>query len=215
MGVNRPYVIINCAMSADGKIALPDRKQIRISSEEDMNRVHRLRNSCDAVLVGIGTILSDNPKLTVKEKYLCGAKVRKPIRVVLDSNCRMPDDALVLDGSARTIIFCADGKKRWIRGAEVVECGKEKIELKKMLAILRRLGIKRLLVEGGESIIWSFLRSGLFDELNIYIGSMIIGGKAPTPAGGEGAKTENEIIKLKFVSVERIGGGVLLRYTRA
>ena len=68
--MTKPYVIINCAMSADGKIALPTRKQLRISSEEDIKRMYNLRNKCDGVLVGVGTILSDDPKLTVKEKYV-------------------------------------------------------------------------------------------------------------------------------------------------
>jgi len=69
-GMKRPRIIINCAMSADGKIALPTKKQIRISSEEDIKRMYQLRNESDAVLVGIGTILTDNPKLTVKETYV-------------------------------------------------------------------------------------------------------------------------------------------------
>ena len=72
--LKRPKIIINCAISADGKIALPNRNQIRISSEEDIKRVHNLRNTCDAVLVGIGAVLSDNPKLTVKGKYFSFAE---------------------------------------------------------------------------------------------------------------------------------------------
>jgi len=73
-------------MSADGKIALPTKKQIRISSEEDIKRMYQLRNESDAVLVGIGTILTDNPKLTVKETYV--HHPRQPLRVILDSKCR-------------------------------------------------------------------------------------------------------------------------------
>ncbi|MDD5502411.1 MAG: 2,5-diamino-6-(ribosylamino)-4(3H)-pyrimidinone 5'-phosphate reductase [Candidatus Thermoplasmatota archaeon] len=211
--MNRPYVVINCAMSADGKIALPSRKQVRISCEADMKRVHQLRNSCDAILVGIGTVLSDDPKLTVKEKYLDGASAKKPLRIVLDSNCRIPNGALVLNGDAPTIVFCADGKKRAIDGPEVVECGDGKVDLAKMLGGLAKRGVKRLMVEGGENVIGSFLRSGLFDEFSIYVGSMIIGGEGPTPAGGEGAKSEQDIIKLKLESCERLGDGILLKYS--
>ncbi|HDH81938.1 MAG TPA: 5-amino-6-(5-phosphoribosylamino)uracil reductase, partial [Thermoplasmatales archaeon] len=89
----KPFVIVNCAMSIDGKIAFPDRKQAKISNDEDMARVHKLRDECDAVLVGIGTVLSDNPKLTVKEKYVQNPS--NPLRVVLDSNFRTPRDAEV------------------------------------------------------------------------------------------------------------------------
>src|SRR2546430_5282518 len=79
----RPHVIINAAMSVDGKIALSDGKAVRLSNEEDLRRVHRLRAEADAILVGVGTVLMDDPKLTVKAKY---AKGRNPLRVVLDSD---------------------------------------------------------------------------------------------------------------------------------
>ena len=233
----RPYVIINCAMSADGKIAMPSRKQTRISSEEDIARVHRLRNSCDAILVGIGTVLSDDPKLTVKPKHLApGETARKPLRVILDSNCRIPDCALVLNCEAPTLVFCAKGKKREIKGAEVEECGsgngsvgirvsgfgsrdsriadEDEVCLAKVLSSLARRGVRRLMVEGGETVVWSFLRHGFFDEFNVYVGSMVIGGKGPTPAGGEGAALEKEIIKLNLLSMEMVGNGVLLRYVK-
>ncbi len=82
--MKRPYVVINCAMSADGKIASPSGKQMRISCDEDIKRMYELRNGCDAVLVGINTVLSDDPKLTVKEKYVKNPK--QPIRIVLDTN---------------------------------------------------------------------------------------------------------------------------------
>ncbi len=205
-------VIINCAMSVDGKIALPSRKQTKISSEEDMKRVHELRNSLDAILVGIGTILSDDPKLTVKEEYV--KKPRNPIRVVLDSKGRTPENAQVLNSSAETIIVTAEGLERKIEGAEVIGCGKNEVDLHKLMGILEEKGIKSLLVEGGESVIWSFLKEKLADELYIYIGSMIIGGQSsPTPAGGEGAGSFEEIIPLKLNATGRIGNGVLLKYS--
>jgi 2,5-diamino-6-(ribosylamino)-4(3H)-pyrimidinone 5'-phosphate reductase len=198
-------------MSVDGKIALPTRVQTRISNEDDIARVHRLRNKCDAILVGIGTILADDPKLIIKNEYV--KNPRQPIRVVLDSKCRIPRDAQVLNGKAPTIIFTVDGCSKKIRKVEIVECGEGRIDLKKLLSILHRRGIKRLLVEGGETIIWSFLREGLVDELYVYVGSIIIGGKtSPTMAGGEGIKKLEEAIRLKVKKVMRIGNGLLLQY---
>ncbi|MFA5772217.1 MAG: 2,5-diamino-6-(ribosylamino)-4(3H)-pyrimidinone 5'-phosphate reductase [Thermoplasmata archaeon] len=209
--MQRPKVIINCAMSADGKIALPTRIQTRISCEEDMARVHRLRNNCDAVLVGIGTILADDPKLTVKNEYV--KNPRQPLRVILDSKCRIPKNAQVLNGKAQTIIFTATGHYKKIRNAEVIECGENKIYLKKCLSILHRKGVKTLLVEGGETVIWSFLKERLVDELYVYVGSMIIGGKtSPTMAGGEGIKKLEEAVKLRLKKATRIGDGMLLQY---
>ncbi|HYS72013.1 MAG TPA: dihydrofolate reductase family protein [Thermoplasmata archaeon] len=96
-----PHVLVNFAMSVDGKIALPTRKQTRISDEEDLRRVHQLRATCDAVLVGVGTILADDPKLTVKPEYATG---RNPLRVVLDSEGRTPEDAHVLNRDAPTLV---------------------------------------------------------------------------------------------------------------
>ena len=206
-----PHVIINCAMSADGKIALPTRKQTRISSEEDMKRVHELRNECDAVLVGIGTVLSDDPKLTVKEKYVQNPK--QPLRIVLDSKGRIPEDAEVLSSDAHTIVVVSEGCDSEIKGAETVPCGKGKIDLKALMKILDGKGINKLLVEGGESVIWSFLKEKLADEFHIYVGSMVIGGKdSPTPAGGEGFQREKDILRLKLTSIERLGDGVVLHY---
>lgn len=204
-------VIINCASSIDGKIALPSKKQTKISCEEDMKRVHVLRNSVDAILVGIGTIINDNPKLTVKEEFVKNAK--NPIRVVIDSQCRIPLNSYALDGKAKTIIFCTEGNKKKLKNAEVIVCGKEKVDLRKMLKILKEKGVKKLLVEGGSTVIWEFLKEKLANELNVFVGSVVIGGKnSPTIADGEGVKNFEEIIKLKLISVKKLGDGVLLRY---
>lgn len=204
-----PKVYINCAMSADGKIALPTRIQTRISNDEDMKRVYQMRNDSDAVLVGIGTVLSDDPRLTVK-----GIKNPKnPIRVVLDSKLRIPLNAKVLDGKAETLIFTTDGMKEEIKNAEVIECGRGRVNLERMLRMLYDRGMRKLMVEGGESVIWSFLKEKWADELCIFIGSMVIGGKeSPTLAGGEGARSLDEVIKLNLKEVRQIGDGVLLRY---
>lgn len=207
----RPYVIINCAMSADGKIALPSRIQTRISNEEDIRRVYELRNRCDAILVGINTVLSDDPKLIVKSEYV--KKRKKPIRIVLDSKGRVPMNAKILDSSAKTIVVTSEQCKRKITKAEVIKCGNSRVDLHRALSILYDRGIKSLLIEGGETVIWSFLKEGLADELHIFIGSMIIGGKkSPTLAGGDGAQCFKDIIPLTLRDVRIIGDGVLLQY---
>lgn len=213
--MNRPHVVINCAMSADGKIASPLRKQIRISSEEDIARVYRLRNESDAVLVGIGTILADDPKLTVKETYV--PHPHQPLRVILDGKGRTPASALALNTTTHTLILTRKGYARTYDGPhiEVVECGTGAdglLDLTEVLDILCRKGIRTLLVEGGGSVIWSFLKQKLVDDLYIYVGSCIIGGKdTPTVADGEGI-VPGETITLTLVEVTTIGDGVLIHY---
>lgn len=204
-------ITINCAMSADGKIALRTREQTRISNEEDKRRVHRLRNSVDAILVGVETVLADDPKLTVNEKYV--KHPRNPVRIVMDSRGRTPRKALVLNGAARTLIVTSDECKKTFPTAETIRCGKKEVDIRKLVPLLEKLGIRTLLVEGGSRVIWSFLRTKLADEVDIFIGSMVIGGEeSPTPAGGEGAAVEKEIVQLKLVSSKVLGNGILLRY---
>ncbi len=214
--MRRPKVWINCAMSADGKIASPARKQLRISSEEDIKRMYRLRNSCDAVLVGVETILADNPKLTVKESYVSHPK--QPLRIVLDRKRRTPSDALVLNDAAKTLILTERGKDKSyaLSHVEVVGCPLDSfgfLRLDVVLDLLYRRGVRKLLVEGGGTIIWSFLRQRFMDDLTVYIGPFIIGGtEAPTVADGLGIRNEKEIIPLKIRRVKKMGPGLLIHY---
>ena len=210
----RPKIILNCAASADGKIALPNRRKLKISNEKDFERLHDLRNNCDAILVGIGTILEDNPALTIS----LGKKTGKnPTRVVLDTNFRTPKNAKVVDTNAKTII--AIGEKTIVKNktnAEIIKCGVDEINIEKLLDELGKRGIETILVEGGETVMWSFLEKEIFDEFNVFISSMIIGGKnTPTIAGGKGISNNSIPPKLKLVSLEKIGNGVLLKYRKS
>jgi len=206
----RPRVIINAAMSVDGKIALRGGKRIKISDEEDFRRVHELRNSVDAILVGINTVILDNPKLLVKERYV--KSPRNPVRVVLDSHLRIPEDAIVLDGNAPTIIITTEDARERKLNAEIIKCGKGRVDLKCAMEKLYSLGIRSVLVEGGGTVIYSFLKEKLVDEISVFVGSIIIGGEAPTLAEGLGASSEDELIHLKLLEARALGSGVLLRY---
>jgi len=211
MAGNRPEIIINCAASADGRLALADGKQLRISSEEDIARVHRLRNSVDAVLVGIGTVLKDDPKLTVQEKHIDG-EARHPVRVVLDSHGRTPIDAQVLNGAAPTLIVTAEECTTEFENAENIRCGRNRVDIPRLLTELHERGLQRLMVEGGSTVIGSFVKTGLFDELDIYYGSILLGGDGPTITAGFSSFFREDAVRLELVSVERLGDGVLHRY---
>lgn len=207
----RPRVIVNVAMSADGKIALPNRRGVRISNDEDLRRVHALRAASDAVLVGIGTVLMDDPKLTVKPEL---ARGKNPLRVVLDSDGSTPDHAAVLDGDAPTMIATDVNCTKTFRNAEVVRMGHDEVDLKGLMSLLVERGVKTVLVEGGGTVVWSFLRLGFVDEIKIFVSSMIIGGHStPTPAAGEGIRSIEKAVALRLEHSAPLGDGVLLEYS--
>ncbi len=215
--MKKPEIVINCAMSADGKIASPQGKQIRISCEKDIERMYNLRNNSDAVLVGVNTVLSDDPKLTVKEKYVKNPK--NPVRIVLDSNCRTPVDSKVVNDKSKTLIVVKKGincVKKYDSNVEIVFCETNKdglIDLKCLMKKLSEKKINSLMVEGGGEIIWSFLKEKLVDDLFVYVAPIIIGGKnTPTMAAGEGIKENEDIINLEIVESLRFGKGFLFHY---
>lgn len=198
-------------MSADGKIALPTRTQTRISSDEDMRRVHELRNSVDLIVVGVETVIADDPGLLVNPAYV--SEVRNPARLVLDSDGRSPEDASIFDGKAKTIVATSEKCTRDFPDAEVIRCGKERVDLGNLMSILRDRGFSSVLVEGGGEVIWSFFRQGLVDEFKVFVGSMIIGGRnSPTPADGEGFLSLEETVKLDLINATELSDGVLLEY---
>ena len=205
---------MNCAASVDGKIALPNRQKLKLSNEEDFSRVHALRSECDAIIVGIDTIIQDDPKLTINQKYSRG---ENPLRIILDTNYRTPENAQILDNKSKTLI--AIGEKtpdKNLKNVEIIRCGKEEINLEKLMLNLVERGVEKVMVEGGETVLWSFLENELFDELNIFISSVIIGGKGtPTVAGGKGYINEKSTLKLKLKNIDIIGNGVLLQYSKS
>jgi len=222
--MQRPHVIVNLAMSADGKISTRERQQVKISGPADFSRVDQLKAECDAVMVGIGTVLADDPSLTVKSPEFIAGRVRRglpehPARVVVDCRARTPLDAAILHwGNGRRIIACCEGSdamKRKALGevAEVIVAGEDKVDLPALLDSLHQRGISQVMVEGGGTLIGALFAAGLVDEFITFIGNMVIGGKdAPTPADGEGFTRENEFPRLSLYSLERMDQGVLLRW---
>jgi 2,5-diamino-6-(ribosylamino)-4(3H)-pyrimidinone 5'-phosphate reductase len=195
-------------MSADGKIAGIERKQVKISSDEDKNRVKELRKKYDAILVGVGTVLADDPHLTVKELDYD----TNPIRIVIDPRGRTPDLAKVLDERAPTVMVTSSGCDREWDCEETIRYDGE-LRLSEILETLaEEIGIESILVEGGGETIASFFKEGLVDRYTVFIGGLIIGGRtAPTPVDGEGWAAENGIgMVLKDCMV--LGNGAVLTF---
>jgi len=219
--MRKPFVFINIAASVDGKISNEQRRQIRISSNEDLRRVDRLRAESDAIMVGIGTVLSDDPKLTVKSEELRLERIKRglsenPIRVIVDSKCRIPLNAKVLNGEAKTIVAVSrQANKNKVkvlmeRGVEVVEFGKKLVDLRELMNYLYNIGVRKVMVEGGATLNYSLLKEKLVDEIYVYYGNIIIGGQnSPTIVDGQ---SFNPPINLELISVERLGNGVLTKW---
>ena len=204
----RPFIHVNCAMSADGKLAGDDRTQVRISSDEDKTRVKTMRKKYDAILVGVGTVIADNPHLTFKD----GDYDTNPIRIVLDPHGRTPENALVLDERAPTVmVTLEDCDVEW-DCEEIIRAGKDEIDLDAVLEELADFGIENVLVEGGGRTIASFFKSGLVDRYSVFVGGLVIGGSnAPTPCDGDGWVRESGI-KMDLEDCEVLGNGALLTF---
>jgi 2,5-diamino-6-(ribosylamino)-4(3H)-pyrimidinone 5'-phosphate reductase len=219
------HVLANVAASADGKLSTRAREQVPISGPADFDRVDRLRADSDAVMVGVGTVLADDPSLTVDDDERLtdreerGAP-RQPTRVVADSRARTPVDARVLDDAAPTIVLvseAADAERiEGLRaaGATVIATAptdEERVDLPAAFEHLEDGGIDRLLVEGGGELLFSLFAAGLIDRLSVYVGTCVIGGRdAPTLADGAGFR--DDFVDLSLASVERIDDGVLLEW---
>ena len=218
------HVRVNAASSVDGKLSSRRRQQVTISGPEDFDRVDQLRADSDAVMVGVGTVLADDPSLTVDDADRIAARERRgdpaqPARVVADSTLRTPADARVLDDAAETFLLAADTVSETAieamerEGVTVITAGEDRVELPAAFERLEAAGVEDLMVEGGGELIFSLFAAELVDELSVYVGSKIIGGReAPTLADGAGFVDSFPALTLD--AVERLDDGVLLTYCR-
>lgn len=215
----RPFVYINSAMSADGKISTLLRRQIKISGKEDLERVDRLRASSDAIMVGVGTVLADDPGLRIKSDLLRQArqaqgKAENPLRVVADSLARTPPNAMVLGAGSMIAVSKAAPRQKLARlskRGELAVVGDVRVDLSELMDVLYGKGVRRLMVEGGGALNWSMIEAGLVDEIYVHIGPMLIGGtSAPSLADGTGFS--ETFPSLELVCLERLDGGALLKW---
>ncbi|EST11525.1 bifunctional diaminohydroxyphosphoribosylaminopyrimidine deaminase/5-amino-6-(5-phosphoribosylamino)uracil reductase RibD [Sporolactobacillus laevolacticus] len=205
-----PFVTLKIASTLDGKTATSIGESKWITNDQSRHDVHALREQHDAILVGIGTVLADDPQLTVR----LNDEAHQPIRVVLDTHLRIPEEArLVTDSAAPTWIVTGntiDEKKaeRLNHGhIDIFQLPEEKIDVRKLLALLGEKGITSLLVEGGATVHGSFVKSRSFDRLIAYLAPKLIGGTEAIPAvGGSGIEHLAEAAKLSIERVENIGG---------
>ena len=217
----RPYVILNAAMTLDGKIATSSGSS-NISGAKDLERVHELRKDCDGIMVGIGTVLADDPRLTVHK--IDAKPSDNPVRIVVDSKCRTPADARITNGDAKTIIAMANEYKDEFKASDKYEILKSKgvkfffsgdvqVDLKMLMIYLHEEGINKLMLEGGSTLNFSMIKAGLIDEISICVAPMVVGGvNAKTFFDGEGFNTMDESVKLKLIDYYRLDKDFILNY---
>jgi diaminohydroxyphosphoribosylaminopyrimidine deaminase/5-amino-6-(5-phosphoribosylamino)uracil reductase len=217
----RPHVTLKLAVSADGKAALAGRKPVQITGEETRARVHLMRAMSDAILVGIGTVLADDPALTCR---LPGMLKTSPLRVVLDPALRLPLTSQLVAGAreiAVWVVCAADaptGNEDSLseRGLSVIRVARNDggLDLGAVLRALAKRGISRLMVEGGPKVAASFVRADLVDEAVLLHGPVKVGADGVDPLDGLGLDALTASAKLRFAATETIGGDRLEQYER-
>jgi len=215
----RPFVIAKFACSLDGKIATRTGESRWISGEAARQRVHELRDTADALLVGANTVIADDPLLTTR---LPGREVHHPLRVIADSRGRIPLEARAFDPAlpgktsvAATPAFPVERREALRqRGIEVLTLPADaqgRVDLRALLAELGRREVTSLLVEGGGTLLESFFRAHLVDKLLCFIAPLLIGGReAPSALSGEGVAHLSEAPRLERLHVEQVGVDILV-----
>nr|WP_319539710.1 2,5-diamino-6-(ribosylamino)-4(3H)-pyrimidinone 5'-phosphate reductase [uncultured Methanospirillum sp.] len=216
----RPYILVNVAVSADGKLSTRERRQVKISGSDDFDRVDIIKSGADAIMVGIGTILADDPSLTVKSPEriadrLSTGRPEHPVRIIIDSRARTPPDARILHkGPGKRIIAVSsaapDERIAALRPhAEIITAGSEEVDLAALMEVLSSQGVRRLMVEGGGTLIAGLFNADLVDQLSMFVGNIIIGGSdAPTLADGPGWTQETDFTRLELMQIQQMDQGV-------
>ncbi len=212
-----PFVTAKYAMSLDGKIAARSGDSKWISGEESREFAHLLRARSDAIMVGINTVLADDPQLTARDAS-GNANERQPLRVVLDSHGRMPRDAQMLSAVGDTLVAVADDFGGETSGAAEtvrVPAGKGGVDLAALLGFLGERDITSVLVEGGGATIGALFDLKLVDKVVAFVAPVIIGGdEAISPVGGIGIARMEEALRLRDVEMQRFGEDVaVIGYT--
>ena len=209
----KPHIILNCASSADGKIALPNRQKLNLSNSEDFSRVHQLRSHSDAVMVGINTVLTDDPKLTARDGVLPEG-FTQPLRVVVDSNMRTPVTSSICNRDAKTLIATckSDMHPEFPNSISVktFPSNSSGIDLDALFKYLGDMSVTSVLVEGGSSLLGSLFDQRLVDKVYAFLAPIIIGGSSKGVVGGRGAYHMSDVDRLVGVELKRIDEDFLL-----
>lgn len=214
-----PFVILKCASTLDGRIATSTGDSKWITNEKSRLHVHKIRHHVDAILVGSGTLHSDNPSLTSRIK---GVKTKDPVRIILDTRLSIKEDAKVLtqDSSAKTILVTGPGvnqeKKAKIEslGAQIIEVSlvQEKLDLNELMIKLGQMSILSLLIEGGSMVAGSALKTGIVNKVLFFLAPKFLGGSDGTPVfNGVGPRLIKDAHELKNMEITKFDDDILVQ----
>lgn len=214
----KPFVILKSAMTLDGKIATATGDSKWITSEASRKRVHQIRQRTSGILVGIGTVLTDNPQLTTRLEEV---NVSHPIRIILDTHARVPMEAHVLENldEIRTIIATTalapteKLKRLKEKGAEILllPIKDDHVDLEALMIALGEIGIDSVLIEGGSRVNYSAIEADIVDKVIFFIAPKLIGGdEAKTPVGGTGKMFMRDAVVLKNMNYQVIGEDIMI-----
>lgn len=219
-----PYVLMKYAMTLDGKIATRTGHSQWISGEKSRMRVQHTRNELTGIMVGIGTVLADNPRLTCRLE-----NGRNPVRIVCDSALRIPMESnLVLTAKEIPLIVATikpeqEEEQQWLEKKQrlegagvtilITEPQNNRVDLKQLMIKLGEMGIDGIVLEGGSNLNYAALQAGIVNSMEVYIAPKIVGGTGTfTPVSGEGVELATQAMKCRLVSSEQIGEDILLTY---
>ncbi len=217
MAKSRPHVILSAAISVDGKIATKTGDS-NLSSKIDKIRVHKLRSKVDAILIGQNTLRRDDPILSVRY-----AKGRNPIRIILDSRGKISSKSKIIKTCNKIPTILAVSKNISNKNLqrlkkyplEIIIAGENKVNLKQLLKQLEKRKIKKLLLEGGGTVNWEFIKQGLFDEIIVTVTPFLIGGtKSISLVQGLGFLKISKSTKLKLKKIKQQKNELVLHYTK-
>lgn len=217
MEKSRPKIILSAAVSVDGKIATKNGES-KLSSKQDLVRLHKLRSKVDAIIVGKNTVIRDNPLLTVRF-----VKGKNPTRIILDSNGSIPENSKILKTAHQVPTIIAVSKnipRKNLTKLEkfpikIISTRTKTIQLKNLLRQLSQQKIRRILVEGGGTVNWQFIKEGLFDEIFLTITPHIIGShESINLIEGLGFQRISKSPKLRLKSVRRLKNDIVLNYVK-